>query len=35
MKYKQVLLVDFNHFAEAIKQLGLYWLILNHRSSES
>lgn len=27
--------VDFNHFAEAIKQLGLYWLILNHTPPES
>ena len=27
--------VDFNQFAEAIKQLGLYWLILNHKSPES
>lgn len=21
--------VDFNHFAEVVKQLGLYWLVLN------
>ncbi len=25
--------VDFNHFAEAIQRLGLYWLILNHAPS--
>ena len=23
--------VDFNQFAEAVKQLGLYWLVLNQR----
>jgi two-component system response regulator len=27
--------VEFNQLAEAIKQLGLYWLILNHKSPES
>ena len=27
--------VDFNHFAEAIKHLGLYWLILNHKPPEN
>jgi len=26
--------VEFNRFAEAIKRLGLYWLILNHRSPD-
>ena len=23
--------VDFNQFAEAVKQLGLYWLLVNQR----
>jgi DNA-binding NarL/FixJ family response regulator len=23
--------VDFNQFVEAVKQLGLYWLVLNQR----
>ena len=27
--------VDFNHFAEAIKRLGLYWLILNHKPPQN
>ena len=27
--------VDFNQFAEAVKQLGLYWLVLNEALSES
>ena len=27
--------VDFNQFAEAIKQLGLYWLVLNEALPES
>lgn len=27
--------VDFNQFVEAVKQLGLYWLVLNQRPPES
>ena len=27
--------VDFNQFAEAIKQLGLYWLVLNEAPTKS
>jgi two-component system response regulator len=26
--------VDFNQFVEAVKQLGLYWLVLNQRPPE-
>ena len=22
--------IDFNEFLEAVRQLGLYWLVLNH-----
>jgi two-component system response regulator len=27
--------VDFNQFVDAVKQLGLYWLVLNQRPPES
>ena len=26
--------VDFEQFADAVKQLGLYWLLLNHRAPD-
>jgi hypothetical protein len=35
MKYTKILVVDFTQFAAAIKPLGLYWLILSHKSPES
>ena len=27
--------VDFNQFVDAVKQLGLYWLVLNQRPPDS
>lgn len=27
--------VDFNEFAEAVRQHGLYWLVLNQRAPDT